>query len=419
MSIDEPSRVLFAAGMVAGEVTAADPATPTAWNQAYDLYLRLAGDPFAIIDSVNSSDELFVIGPVFAATYRILGGFHPTSRHVRADVDRIRQRRSTASAREKMHADAALLMAEGEFMDAIRAWDSISSEYPDDFVATRFVHDVCLHIGDDSMRLPAAQRACDAHPPGTRLWGLASGMLAFALEETGEYAAATSAGRDALDVDVDDLWARHALAHVYESTAAHGDAIELLTSTTSWHDQTLLNNHIWWHLGLRLLHADDVAGALDVFDTWLTSTTSFGLADSTSLLWRIDLWTGGTADTATRWRVLAERWAADRARHTCAFLDMHTAFAFAAVPDNHAADSFWEGVVAQGAALPNDSTVSFNDRTFADVVVPLVAGIRASRGGSASDAVALLDHAAGQLPRIGGSVVQRDIVAATKAALLR
>ena len=48
------------------------------------------------------------------------------------------------------------------------------------------------------------------------------GMLAFGLEECGEYAKAEAAGQEALRLNRQDAWATHALAHVYEMGPVFG-----------------------------------------------------------------------------------------------------------------------------------------------------------------------------------------------------
>ncbi len=397
-------------GAFGPRVDASDDATRHAWWSAFDQLAHFRGDPIATLDSVNAHDEAFVMGPVFTLTYRVLGGVDPADPAVALDRLRLDERSPRADERERRHADAAIQMYRGEFLEAVATWCGITLDHPDDFPAYRFVHDVCLHIGDDTMRLPSAERAVAALPVGTREHALAAGMLAFALEEVGRYDEAVEHGTAALEADPDDLWARHALAHVFESAGRHADAIELLVpSTDRWQQQTLLSNHVWWHLGLRVLEHGDLEGALAVFDDHLHSTTAFGLSDSTSLLWRIDLAGEGGVDTMARWAMLADSWSANRQRHTCGFLDMHAAFAFAAVGEHPGASAFWTGVVDAHA-----TGSTYNDVTFRDTVVPLVAGIRAVGELDHGRATRLLESALPALHRIGGSVVQRDIVVRTR-----
>ena len=389
-------------------VTAAEAASVAVWRAAYDEVLRFTGDPLRRLDAVNRADPLFVMGPVFTLTARLLGGVDPGDPAVVADVVRLRSRALGATDRERGHADAALLLHAGEFLAAAAQWDDVSVRHPGDVTAARFVHDVCLHIGDDTIRLPSAQRTAQAWATGTRAYGLANGMLAFALEETGHDEEAERCGRIALEHDEGDMWARHALAHVYESQARHDTALELLVpSSRHWSAQNMLSGHLWWHVGIRMLHHGAIDDAVAVIDEHLTSRTAFGLADATSLLWRLAL---NCAEVGGRWGVLADSWAANAQRHTCGFLDLHAALTFAAVPTHLGAERFWSGVPASHAVGD-----TFNDVTFRGVVTPLAGGMRAFGDGDMPGAAGALEVAGADLARIGGSVLQRDVVGDTLA----
>jgi hypothetical protein len=387
-------------------VSAADEVTVTAYRAAYDAMLGFAGDPIALVDAVGD-DEAFVAGPVFALVYRLLGGASPTEAAVEDDVARLQARRHRVDRREAGHVDAALALHAGDFLTAAGRWDAITLDHPQDFAAYRYAHDVCLHIGDDTLRMPSAERPVAAWPAGTRAHGLAAGLLSFALEEVGRFGEAEHQGATAIEHDPDDLWARHALAHVYESTGDHAASVALLGDGQRWGAQDLLSNHVWWHVGLRLLHHGDTGGAIDLLDQRLRSRTSFGLADAGSLLWRAQL---AGADPGDRWRELADAWAADPHRHTCGFLDLHAALAFAAVPGHPDAETFWTGV-----EMAYEGAVTYNALTFRGTVRPLVRGIRAFGAGDHATAADLLGSVAPTLPRVGGSVVQRDLVARTFA----
>jgi tetratricopeptide (TPR) repeat protein len=380
--------------------------TARAWQAAFDDVLWFRGDPLGDLDAINDDSD-FVVGPVLCAAYRILGGVRTTDAAIQRDMARLASRAGGATQRERDHADATVLLVAGEFDLAAQRWAAIATEHPRDLLALKLTHDVCLHIGDDDIRLPSAQRAVDsaAFERGERAHGVVQGMLAFALEEVGRYEEAERWGRRALELWDDDLWARHALAHVYESTGNHAALMELLVPTSDrWAAQPNLSNHVWWHIGVRHLHHGDHAAATEVLDEQLVSTTAFGLADAASLRWRLDL--AGHVSSAAAWRSLADRWAATDEQHTCAFLDLHAALAVAACGDDST-----DLVRDARQAHAGDS---FNDRTFRDVLVPLAEGLQAYGRGDYAHAAATLTDVV-DLRRVGGSVVQRDIVARTAA----
>jgi hypothetical protein len=232
-------------------------------------------------------------------------------------------------------------------------------------------------------------------------------MHSFALNEVGRFDAAEAAGRRALDADPLDLWARHALAHVYEDRTDSVASLELLEQTEDvWSAQDLLATHIWWHLALRLLALGDVDRVLSIFDAQLGSaTTPFRLCDMSSLLWRMEL---DGADVGDRWAVLADRWDAVVERHTCGFLDLHAALTFLRDPLHPGGRRWFDGLRNRPRG---DAEI---DAIFAEVVQPLVEGFRARAAGDLVAFHTTLDRLGQSTHRIGGSNAQRALITLTR-----
>ncbi len=388
-------------------VAAADAASVAAWNAAWADALHFRGDPMAELADANQTDDHFVLGSVFCATYGVLAGVRPDQSGLQADVDRARRR--VATPREQAHVHALDALVAGDFVEAGHRWDAAASG-THDLAAVRFAHDVYLHCGADADRLVSTTEALGRWRPGDPGYGALLGMHAFSLEEAGHYDDATAAGIDALALDPDDLWALHALAHVYEMTDDHGAALDLLGGTQErWRTQELLATHIWWHLALRLIAAGDTDEVLAIHDALVpTATTAFRLCDLTSLLWRLEL---VGVEVGDRWDVLATRWAATDERHTCGFLDVHAAMAFARRPAHPGAAVFLDGVHAA-----HGDAASENAQTFRSVVVPLVDAITAFGADDRSGAAEMIDGVAAVTHRIGGSIAQRDVLRLTADA---
>ena len=384
-----------------------EPASADAWLRAWEQYLHFRGDPVSAMAEAGARDESFVMGPVFATVYRVLAGTPLSSPALTADAERSRTRASESPDRERSHVRALEALLAGEFTDAVRAWHKIALGERD-FAAVRFAHDVSLHVGDVDGRLASSSHAVEAWR-GERGWGFVAGQHAFALEEVGRYDEAEDLGRQALSLDPDDLWSRHALAHVYESTDDTPASLELLQgSVERWSDQDLFATHIWWHLALRLLASGDATGALAVFDERQPhATTAFQLCDQTSLLWRLEL---AGCDAADRWDALADRWNEVAERHTCGFLDVHAALAFVRRPGHPGARRWFDGLEGREAGA------SENDNTFSDVVTPLVEAFRSYGEGGRDHFVRLVDQLGPSIGRIGGSIAQRDVVMLTRQA---
>ena len=384
-----------------------EPASVEAWRRGWEQYLHYRGDPVAVMSDAGRDDESFVMGPLFAALYRVLAGTPVGSPALAADVERVRDRAADSADRERGHVRALEILVSGEFTAAARSWDEIARS-DRDFAAARFAHDVYLHVGDDEGRLASSSHAVEAWR-GEIGYGFIAGQHAFALEEVGRYDEAEEFGRAALRLDPDDLWARHALAHVYESTDDTAAALELLEgSVDRWSTQDLFATHIWWHLALRLLASGDISAALAVFDERQPhATTAFQLCDQTSLLWRLEL---AGCDVGDRWDTLADCWDNVAERHTCAFLDVHAALAFARRPSHPGARRWFDGLHGRCVGA------SENDRLFTEVVAPLSEAFCAYAAGDAHRFVSLVDGLGGSTRWIGGSIAQRDLIALTRQA---
>ncbi len=391
-----------APGPVRGE-----PASIEAWERGWEQYLHYRGDPVAVMSEAGARDQSFVMGPVFAAVYRVLAGTPISSPALASDADRCRARSGQSGRREQDHVRALELLLDGEFTAAVRSWHRIAVGERD-FAAARFAHDVSLHVGDLDGRLATSSHAVEAWQ-GEPGWRFVAGQHAFSLEEVGRYGEAEELGRHALSLDPDDLWARHALAHVYESTDDTPAALELLQgSVERWRDQDLFATHIWWHLALRLLASGDATGALAIFDERREhAKTAFQLCDQTSLLWRLEL---AGADPGDRWDALADRWDRVAERHTCGFLDVHAAVAFARRPSHPGADCWYRGLAGREACG------SENDAIFDEVVNPLVDAFRSYGEGNGDHFVRLVDQLGSSTSRIGGSIAQRDLITLTRRA---
>lgn len=393
-----------------GQPLVGSPESVRAWDDAWAQFFHFRGDPIATLAPAVEADDGFVLGPIFCAAYRTLGGVSIDDRDLFRELTLARERRG-GTERERAHLDALELLVSGEFTAAAERWD-LAARDTLDLAAIRLAHDVWLHAGDAEGRLRTSSRAVEQWMPSDPGYSFVLGQHAFGLEEAGRFGEAERVGWQALELDPDDLWALHALAHVYESTENQSAAIDLLRGRQdNWSTQESLAVHIWWHLGLRLIAAESFDEVFDIYDAIaLDATTPFRLSDLTSLLWRLEL---VGVDVGDRWPVLADRWAARPERHTCGFLDLHAAFAFARVPDHPAAEQFFGSL---GHA--HDEDRSENADTFRAIVTPLVGAIRCFAAGDPSTALALLDPL-GRLGthRIGGSIAQRAIIDLTHRAI--
>ena len=392
------------------ELSMADPGTLEVWDLALREILDFRGEPAERLQELTADDEAFVMGLVVTLTWAILGGDDPQSATIQDDLQVLEARCRNATDREQDHAVAVTNLVAGDFTKAASRWNAIGAAHPQDLVATKAVHDVYLHVGDDTRRLRSSTAAIERLALGDPGYGVAAGQHAYALEEVGRFEEAERFARIALGVDPVDVWALHAIAHVYETQDRQEEAVDFLRATRpDWIERDHLALHLEWHLALRLLAGGSFGECLELVDGRLATTDrAFGLCDLTSLLWRLEL---AGCDVGDRWPGLATKWRNHDQLHTTGFLDLHAALAFSACPDDPGAANFWAGL----DACHRDGA-SENDRIFDEVVRPLADALRDHRTGRHRAAVDVLDGLAATCHQVGGSHAQRDLFARTANA---
>ena len=300
----------------------------------------------------------------------ILSGFDPNG----PDVQTHLRKMAHAAPGGTAHTRAVTHLTAGEFTRAAQVLDQILVDHPTDILALKCSYETSFLAGNAAAMRGATTAVLGRVDPDHPAYPVAAAQHGFALEETGDYAAAECWGRLAITQPPNDCRALHCLAH------------------------------IWWHLSLRVIKMQDMTAALAVFDKThadVDAGNRFRLTDGTSLLWRLEL-AGG--DVGDRWQGMAGKWAENASLHTNGFLDLHAALAFARCPDTAAADLFFDSL---STAFDGDN--SENADGFARVVKPLATALRAYPHDpkTATTQITSLFH---DLHRLGGSIVQREIV---------
>lgn len=234
---------------------------------------------------------------------------HPKFAQALADItERARSARRHANSREAMHIDALMAWAAGRDHQVIGLLEDVLSSFPDDITALRIVHYLHFYTGigqnmlDSTSRVLPAWSESDAHYP------FLLGMHAFALEESGEYALAEKYGRQAAELNPADLWAVHAVGHVFYSRGEHKTGIDwLMAHEAHWQGANNFRFHLHWHAALHHLQLGDYDAALDIYDQKLAKSVDddfyLDLCNNSALLYRLE---HRDVDIGDRWQALVE-----------------------------------------------------------------------------------------------------------------
>jgi tetratricopeptide (TPR) repeat protein len=395
-------------------VTGATPATVRGLEAATVKLHAYQADPIADIDAVIAEQ------PGCAMAHAFRAGVLATALDKAFEPELLRSLEAAealapgANDRERGHIAAARAWADGDYARAVESWGRTAIENPRDGLAIQFAHIGDFALGHSHMLRDRVARALP-HWRGAPGQGFIIGMHAFGLEESGDYAAAEEAGREALALDGQDGWAAHAVAHVMEMTGRAGEGVSFLRETaTEWAPGSMFAFHNWWHLALFHLDHGDVPEALRLFDEDI-SAGNFGqaleLVDGSALLWRLHALGHSVGD---RWERLAEGWRARIADGYYVFNDLHAMMVFVGTGDAAAQRELLANV-ERAAARPSGT----NAMMAREVGLPACRGFAAFGRGDYAEAVAQLLPVRAKANRFGGSHAQRDVFSwtLTEAAL--
>jgi len=273
-----------------------------------------------------------------------------------------------------------------------------------DTATAKLCHAIRFVIGDAPGMRRSIERALDGHGADHPLRGYVLGCQAFALEETGDYAAAEAAGLAGLDRAADDAWGLHAVAHVYDMTHRPKLGLALLDQNeAAWSHCNNFRFHVWWHKALMHLDQGEHDRVLDLYDTRIRNEKTDDYRDvsnAASLLVRLEL--EGIA-VGGRWEELADLAEARVGDGCLVFADLHYMLALTGDTRHDAA----RRLVARVAASGNGWTEQ--GRIAAHPGVAAAEGLAAFGDGQYGPAFDRLHRARAHMPTIGGSHAQRDV----------
>lgn len=380
-----------------------------AYEAALLQFNSYMNDPVATIDTALVEQPDFVMGHVLKAEAMISAWERSMTGAVRETRDRLVALQDKANARERGHIAAISAWADGDWAGYKRRLDLVSAEHPRDLLAIQAGHLSDFYHGDrDNLRgrIARALPSWTADMPG---YSYVLGMLAFGLEECGDYGRAEETGRHALALDPFDGWARHAVAHVMEMQARQAEAIAFMEeSADRWgRPGNAFAFHNWWHTALYNMDQGDTGRALAIYDTGVRPAPSqlqLELVDAVAFLWRMHL---RRLEVGDRWRDLADTYARTGEAGFYAFNDLHAMMAYAATGRSADADRLLTEVERQATAHGTNG-----DMTRA-VGLAAVEAVHAFGRGNYARATDLLLPVRTRTYPFGGSHAQRDILQRT------
>ncbi len=375
-------------------------------DQAIEDLATLGGDPVANAEAAVSADDSLVLGHIYRAYLNLYG---TTPRGISAASEILKQLDATVMGeREAHHMRAAQHWVAGDWEATTRSLERALLRHPRDLLALKVAQDLYFFLGNRLELRDTAARVLPAWPREQPGWGYVQGIYAFGLEENADYRQAETRARAALDHNPRDVWAVHALAHVFEMEGSQQDGVKFLTASAGDWSGSFFAVHNWWHRGLYHLELGEISEALALYDGPIRagrSTEWLDVVDAAALLWRLSLF---GVDVTER----AARLAADIddlvASPIYVFNDWHAVMAFGLAGD-HARNDL---VVAANRHL----TAPTNRGAAERAGLALLEAFSAFAAGRPDRTIDLLIDIRPRANAVGGSHAQRDIIDLTLIA---
>jgi len=375
-------------------------------DEAIEDLATLGGDPVADAEAAVAADDSLVLGHIYRAYLQLYG---TTPAGVAAASEILKQLDGNVMGeREAHHLRAATHWAAGDWEATTRSLERALLRHPRDLLALKVAQDLYFFLGNRLELRDSAARVLPAWPDELPGWGYVQGIYAFGLEENADYRQADARARAALDHNPKDVWAVHALAHVFEMEGSQRDGVKFLTASASDWSASFFAIHNWWHRSLYHLELGEISEALALYDDPIRaarSTEWLDVVDAAALLWRLALL---GVDVTERAAQLAADIDGLVTSPVYIFNDWHAVMAFGLAGD-HARN---ELVVAANRHL----TAPTNRRVAERAGVDLLEAFSAFAAGRPDRAIDLLIDIRPRASAVGGSHAQRDIIDLTLIA---
>jgi len=308
---------------------------------------------------------------------------------------------SSPTAFEIKLCESLRLAAGGRWRDAADRLERADAAQPD-LLSFKLAHALRFMGGDLSGMQRASTNALQQWSASDPAYGFVLGCHAFVLGETGNSAAAEDAARQALAREPEDVWAAHALTHVFETSGRTHEGIAWLEEARGcWSHANNFRFHMSWHLALLHLSLGRKAKALELYDREIypqPSSDFRDLANAVSLLWRLRQ---EGVDVGNRLAALAEGARQRLGDTNLVFASLHDLLALLACGDKRGASRLIDHLrrCADGAGDQS--------RVARDIGIPLAEALESAQAsGQISPEFGYLT---GRMPQLGGSHAQRDV----------
>ncbi|XP_062585103.1 tetratricopeptide repeat protein 38-like [Saccostrea cucullata] len=364
------------------------------------------------VENMIAADPNFVMGHVIKNGLDALGtgrGYY-LDKEFQTDIQTMVNLENSPSTlpREKQHINAVKLWAQGEMTDACLIWESILVDNPLDMLALKFAHDSYFYQAHHPQMRDSIARVMPHWKSSMPLYSYLYGMHAFGLEECNHYEEAERLAKKGLELNRNDCWSTHSMAHVLEMTGRSTEGIKFMSTTENdWNVCAMLACHNYWHYGVYNIEQGLYDEAMGLFDTQVgpravKSGAMLDMVDACSLLYRLSLEGVKVKDKWKEFNEICKDHADD---HILTFNDAHFLMASLGAKDKMTTDK----LIGSLREFASGTGKGDNQRISKEVGVPLCEALVCANIVIKVKAVSLVNPIRYKIITIGGSHAQRDV----------
>ena len=384
-------------------ITTASPAAADLYQQGLDLVLSQNYGPESRLRDAIEADEGFAMAHTVLAYVLHLQMDVPAAR---AAATKAVELSAGISREERQTTRIVHSFTHGKGAEAIRLVHEHLVDFPTDTLAMRVAQRLymlgCFGAGVPDFPNHLMKMMTKVAPANGDDWAFL-GQYAFAHHETNQPAKAMDLATRSLEGNPQNAVACHSVTHSYFE---QGDAANGGRWLADWLDgfdrRASYNVHLSWHLALFELAQGRYQQALDLYETHIRpgvqARNLANLADSASLMWRLQIYSGETPGKP--WDEVRDQAAPAADSPGAAFRDCHAALAFAGSGDTDASQRLVDRLAAQGEK---------GDDLAREMILPIARAAAAFAAGDYAEAASLMGPTYPMMARIGGSHAQREV----------
>lgn len=378
-------------------------------DQGLWSFRSFQGDPAEAAELAIAANPKLVAAHLLKACALFTTSERAYLTEIGTSVDLALQLWDAASESEQFVIRALQQLCKGDWAQASGLFDAALCSEPENIVALQTAHLLDFFRGDSRSLRNRVARVLPMLDEDSPHYSFVLGMYAFGLEECNEFSKAEEIGRRAIELNPNDAWATHAVAHVMEMQGRSHEGVQWLANTAvHWQQDNGLACHNWWHKALFHLELGEVDETLHILDANIIANLqdmSLDLVDLSSMLTRLQIL---GVDVDERARDAAARWRTklDSEAGYYAFNDFHCALAF------EAAGQLDEVQRLRTMVSDRHNTAGVTSQWMNETLgLPLIDAIYSYGKGDMQTASRIFDQTRPMASGFGGSNAQRDVIA--------